>query len=269
MKRIQVTKNKDLDYKKYVKRTALDSDYSTLIKDECAIFEGDELKIIYKQLDFDTAPLVNALNTVKYYGNTRTSKLKSISRVFGFMPRMILQGKDYCRITALATESPGAHKLICEYGKQIADLYKEVNEGMFKIHKEETEDRVRQDYIIPGTPFTSGIVNRNNQLKYHFDAGNFKSVYSCMLALRADTAGGHLSLPEYDVGLEIAHNSVLFFDGQNILHGVTPIKKMSTDAFRYTIVYYSMEQMWQCLPLDEEIARIRNLKMERELKRLK
>jgi hypothetical protein len=59
------------------------------------------------------------------------------------------------------------------------------------------------------------------------------------------------------------------FDGQSVLHGVTPITKTNPDAVRYSIVYYSLQQIWNCLPLSEEVARIRNLKTKRERARAK
>jgi hypothetical protein len=131
------------------------------------------------------------------------------------------------------------------------------------------ESKVLNEWAIRDTPFTSGIINKNNPLKYHFDAGNFRGMYSCMVGFKQDVGGGFLALPDYGVAVEIAHNSVFMFDGQEILHGVTPIRRLSTKAFRYTIVYYSLQQIWKCLPLDGELARIRKLKTEREEKRLR
>lgn len=58
------------------------------------------------------------------------------------------------------------------------------------------------------------------------------------------------------------------FDGQGLLHGVTPIFKKTARAVRYSIVYYSMRQMWNCLPITDELIRIRKKKAERETKRL-
>jgi hypothetical protein len=57
------------------------------------------------------------------------------------------------------------------------------------------------------------------------------------------------------------------FDGQELLHGVTPIKQLSEHARRYTIVFYSLVGMWSCLPLDEELADARNARWESELKK--
>lgn len=75
-------------------------------------------------------------------------------------------------------------------------------------------------------------------------------------------------MPEYGIGLEIGNRSVTLFDGQAVLHGVTPITKLRDDATRFTVVYYSLRQMWKCEPLGAELARIRRKKTERERKRL-
>lgn len=90
-----------------------------------------------------------------------------------------------------------------------------------------------------------------------------------MLVFKRDIVGGHLSCPEYGLGFKLKNNSLLMFDGQSILHGVTPIQKKSASAYRYSIVYYSLQQMWKCMSVDEELARIRNKKTEREIKRAK
>jgi hypothetical protein len=115
--------------------------------------------------------------------------------------------------------------------------------------------------------YTSGIINENNPLKYHFDAGNFKGTWSAMFGFRKKTEGGYLSLPEIEIGIEIKNNSLLLFDGQSLLHGVTPIKMLEKDSKRYTIVYYSLQQMWNCKPIDDEIIEQRKIRNEIEKKK--
>jgi hypothetical protein len=258
---------KDIDYKAYVKRGAREEDFSTLITEDAALFEDGKLKLVYKRLPLDEREIVGALKRIKYQSGTRTTGLKSTSRIFGYMPRVTIR-QDYCRVAGLAHEQPEEHLIITEYAKLVSDLYAAEDPAMFTIHQKAVEDAVLDEYIIPGTPFTSGIINKNNALKYHFDTGNFKDVYSSMLAFKFNVTGGYLALPEYDVGLEIATNSVTIFDGQKIMHGVTPITYLTPDAYRYTIVYYSLQQMWKCLPITEEVLRIRNLKTTRERKRV-
>ena len=88
-----------------------------------------------------------------------------------------------------------------------------------------------------------------------------------MLVLKNKVKGGRLACPGYDITLECADNHVVIFNGQNILHGVTPIERLSKDSYRYTVVYYSLEQMWRYDGVNEELERIRKVRKERELKR--
>lgn len=85
-----------------------------------------------------------------------------------------------------------------------------------------------------------------------------------MIVFKDDVEGGYLSVPEYDIGFELKNNSILLFDGQSILHGVTPIYFKSQNGHRFSIVYYSLKQMWKCLEITEEIAWARKRKTERE-----
>lgn len=272
MKKILVSK-KTLNKDEWKMRSAMEEDYSpqNLIKESALLVDADTGKplVIYKDLSeegFSSKDLADALQRINYTVSDRVSGLRTVSRIFGYAPRVPLR-KDFCSPTSLAQDFPKEHELLCEYGRAIVDLYTEVAPEVYEAHFTEAEKKVRKEYRIEGTPFTSGIVNKNNPLKYHFDSGNFKNVYSCMLGIREGTAGGYLAMPEYDCALEIKNNSVTIFDGQKILHGVTPIKLLTPEAYRFTIVYYSLTRMWECLPLGEEVRRIRNLKTERERRR--
>lgn len=263
-----VVKKKELDFKEYVKRSAKEEDFTTLITESCIVTDEEgNILIVYKELDFDDKEILWALNRIKYSTGMRTEGLKSTSRIFGYSPRLEVR-QDYCTSTSLAREQPTEHAIVCKYGIQIAGLYSEFTPETAEHHKKLMKEKVLDEWAIKDTPFTSGIINKNNPLKYHFDSGNFKGVYSCMAVFKSKIKGGYLSIPEYNIGVELKHNSVFMFDGQSILHGVTPIEKQANDAFRYSIVYYSLSRVWECLPLDQELARIRNRKSEREQKRL-
>lgn len=266
MKTIAV-KKKELDYGEFVKRTALESDFDTLITESCLLEENGQIVAVYLETGFDTQNVVAALQRIKYTTSERTGGLVSTSRIFGYSPRIALR-RDFCAITSLATEDPQAHQLVCDFGRTLAKEYQKYIPDVYYDHLDMTKD-ILGTYKIPDTPFTSGIINYNNPLKYHFDAGNFKNVYSNMVVFKKDVEGGYLSLPEYGVGLELKHNSVLLFDGQKILHGVTPIKRLTRQAFRYSVVYYALKAMWKCETIDDELIRIRKLKTSREIKRKK
>lgn len=265
MKELQVSK-RELDYDAFIKRTALERDYTDLIEESVLLKDGDNVVAVYLELDLDTTALVAALKRIKYQTSERTGGLISTSRVFGYQPRIALR-RDFCTVTSLATEDAAAHGLVMDFGRRIAEEYQRFVPTVFDGHLAAVA-QVLPDYRVPGTPFTSGIINFNNPLKYHFDAGNFKNVYSNMVVFKQDIDGGFLSLPEYNVGLQLKHNSVLLFDGQKVMHGVTPIKRRSREAYRYSIVYYALKAMWKCQTIDDELIRIRKLKTQRERKRL-
>jgi hypothetical protein len=262
-------KKKELNFKEFKMRSALESDCDTLITEDTIVIDEDtkEVVAVYAHMSHDTKPIMAALEKIKYPVTTRTNGLKTTSRIFGYMPRVAIRN-DFCSSTSLARDYPKEHAQVCNYGKHLAKLYSDFSEETYRKHLDTTETKVLNEYRIPDTPFTSGIINKNNPLKYHFDSGNFKAVYSCMVVFKHKIKGGYLAMPEYGVMFECADNTAMMFDGQEILHGVTPIKKESEQSRRYSIVYYSLQQIWNCLPLDEEIARLRNKKYEVANKRL-
>ena len=263
-------KHKDLDLKSYIKRTALESDYSQLIKEPTLIRDADsgELKIIYDIVGIDTREIVDALKRIKYHEGKRTRGLVSRSRIFGYRPRHPIRG-NYCSSTSLASEFPTEHSLVCTLAEKIEDYYTKWYPDGYKRHLEATDEKIETDWRINHkSAFTSGIINKNNPLKYHFDTGNFNDVFSMMIVFKEDVQGGYLSVPEYDIGFELVNNSVLMFDGQSILHGVTPIYFKNANAHRFSMVYYSLKQMWKCLEVDEEIAWARQAKTNRERSRV-
>jgi len=269
MKTILLEPKQNFDHKQYIRRTAVESDYSTLIKEDCTMMDKATGKLlgVYLVMPNYSTKLLKALMTIKYDKNRRIAGLITKSRIFGYKPREKIRN-DFCTSTMLSKQSPKEHKLICDYAKVITKIYKKHCGEVFDEHAAITEEKLLPEWTISGTPFSSGIVNKNNALHYHFDSGNFKNVYSNMVAFKSNTKGGYLSLPKYDIGLEIANNSLLLFDGQKILHGVTPFKLLSENAYRYSIVYYSLQQMWKCEPLTVELARIKNVRTELEKKRL-
>ena len=263
--RIINVKRRKIDLKEYRLRGALESDYDQFVSEPTIVKEGKETKIVYLELGTDCSQITQALKRVQYQSNFRTGALPTISRIFGFSPRITLR-RDYCTATSLVREHPQEHQVICDYAKKISEHYKANNADLYAKHGAMVK-KVLPSYRIKKSVFTSGIVNKNNPLRYHFDTGNFAGVWSCMLVLKSMIKGGHLSVPEYGIGFKLKNNSLFMFDGQGLLHGVTPILKLSEDAYRFSIVYYSLQQMWRCMPIGAEVDRIRQKRTEREIKR--
>lgn len=269
MKTIILKRKPDFKSKEYVYRTALESDYKTLIKESCTMIDEDTGELIGVYLVMPKTPrkLLMALLTIRIDKNKRVKGLITKSRIIGWKPRLQITN-NFCTSASLATESPKEHKVICDFAKQLSKYYKKYCSEIFVSHSQITKDKILPEWTIDETPFSSGIVNRDIALHYHYDTGNVKNVYSAMVAFKSNQKGGHLAIPEYDIGLEIANNSILLFDGQKILHGVTPFKLLSQYGFRLSVVYYTLQQMWKCEPLTKELARYKDRRTRIERDRL-
>lgn len=264
-------KKKPVQLTDYIKRTAVETDFATLIDEPTILVDDDDgqVKIIYDHLGaLDTSEIVEALKRIKYHEGKRTRGLTSRSRIFGYRPRLEMRA-DFCSSTSMASEFSTEHALVAGLALKLEEYYQKYNKEGYEKHKGMVSEKVKKSYRINGeSVFTSGIINKNNPLKYHYDTGNFNDVYSCMIVFKKDIEGGYLSVPEYDVGFKLPNNSIFLFDGQGILHGVTPIKYTSQEAHRYSIVYYSLKRMWQCLEIDDELAGFRMRKTQRERARM-
>ena len=210
---------------------------------------------------------VQVVKNVEFHQHRRVVGLRTNARIFGYMPREQIR-RDFCSSTSFSVDDPAKHQIVCDFGKTLSEYYQKYCPEIFSQHMKESS-KISDTWRIKGTPFTSGIINNNMALKYHYDGGNIHNVYSNMVAFKKYCKGGYLSLPESDLALEIADRSLLFFDGQDIIHGVTPFTITHSQGYRYTLVYYTLKRMWQCLPITEEMARIKVRKTEREVNRYK
>jgi hypothetical protein len=265
---------KELNLDEFKLRRAEESDVREVISESFQLIDPNsgETKAVYlvNCWDSDEHVLLDqifaALHRVKYARTARTMGLTTTSRVFGWKPRATIRS-DFCTATSMAVEQPEEHALVVHGAKLVAKHYQQTDPLMYSRHQHVANEHVLPEYHLEDEVFTSGIINENNPLAYHFDAGNFRGVWSGMLAFREHTERGWLALPAYDLAVAIAHKSLFLFDGQGILHGVTPIKLLTPDAKRYSIVYYSLRGMWNCDPLGSELGRVKRKRTEREQRR--
>ena len=278
MKTIRLQK-RSIDPVDYRDRLATELDCSLRIDEPCIVYvEGsdgqgsnlaEEPAIVYLELDESDsglAALAELLQGVTFPTKQRTRGMISTSKTFGYQPRKIVQGKEACHTAAMTHEFPAASTAVCSLASRVAAYYQMFNPAAFARHQE-TVAQVLPMWRLGESPFTSGIVNKDNQLPYHYDAGNFKGVWSNMICLKDGIEGGNLSCPELDATFVLKNNSIIMFDGQGLLHGVTPFKKKRPRSYRYTVVYYSLAAMWMCKPPEEEIVEAAKRRRLRELKR--
>jgi hypothetical protein len=235
--------------------------------------EAPTLRAVYlAQIAPRWAPLLEGLDaglrTLSFVTDWRTDGLFYTARTFGYQPRNSIR-RDYCSNARMSRTRPTVHNLLLQGAQIAAEAYAQYAPDHYAAHQEAAR-RLLPEWRIGQTPFTSGIVNFNSPLQYHVDRGNFPGVLSCQLTFRLGRNGGppiqdgYLALPEYDLGIALGHHSLLLFDGQHTLHGVTPLSVPAQGGYRFTVVYYALAGMWNCAPLAQELRRIQVLRTERE-----
>lgn len=260
------TQRREVDSKALRYRSAAVTDYDQLITESTKVYDGDELKIVFKVLEQPPSDLLEAFRTIRYQRTERTDGLGTQSRVLGYQPRLTIR-RDFCTAAMMAQDHPKQHETFLRYAQLSTEIYREEVPGAYLKQAALIDEKVRPEWRIPKSVFTSGIVNYDNPLHYHTDTGNFPDTWNAMYALTFDMSGGQLVLPEYRIGFSFAQPAFIIFPAQNVLHGVTPLKKLSTLAYRYSVVYYALRGMCHCLAPQDELARIQRIKTERELKR--
>jgi len=182
----------------------------------------------------------------------RMSGIASANKVFGTLEPNRLRQRFGCKSAALDRDAPELRALL---GQLLTSSYKQletIEPHRTKDHQELIESKIHPDWLIAEMPFTSGIINYSAALPYHRDSGNVLGSWSVMVALRKHMLGGQLHLPEYGVVLGVPDRSIIFFNGQAIWHGVTPMVAAKKDAYRFTIVYYAKRKICDCLSVSEE-----------------
>jgi hypothetical protein len=269
MNRILINPDYDAERRLPIRRTVAAVAHAPLLISEPTMFfdaQNQQPLGAYMLLE-DTGALEVACCAVKMSPGARTRGLRTSSRVFGYQARVPLR-RDYCSVATLARESPRAHQILLHWGERLSSDLAALFPQQHAFQKGLLEGAVATEWRIPNSVFTSGIVNRNNQLAYHKDQGNFPATWSAMAVFRRRTLGGCLVVPAWGVSIACENRSILFFEGTKWLHGVSPIELDGPTAQRHSIVWYAMRGLAKALSPEGERARVAELRVQREAARL-
>jgi len=215
----------------------------------CASDLATDLAASLGQVKWDDQVFANATTTSRLNGMAVTH------RTFGYQPPVPMRRRYGCSRSQFNSEYPKAMEQIAQFCK--------VAEHVFRTHAHEVHDltcgKVRDNippaWLIAGTPWSSGIINRTVSLPYHRDQANVTTSWSAMLVCRRQVEGGFLHLADYDTYFAVPHGSITIFDGQSVVHGVTPMKMLTPAGFRYSLVTYAKVGMRKCCPDPSQEAR--------------
>lgn len=200
-----------------------------------------------------------SLNT-KPTKSTRTRHgVPQMSTVYGVIPRNPIR-EDYCRFTRKTKDEFKNAELAYQLSELVSNYYREKFPFRFFSALEQVRATVLPDYRVVDTPWVNVNVNLNQTIKYHVDKGNIAGDFSNVLIVKDGVTGGHLACPE--LGLTFAQDDgyMIFFEGNKVLHGVTPCTFESEKSFRCSIVFYTLDKVRHCYPYQDEIQRLTYVK---------
>lgn len=94
-----------------------------------------------------------------------------------------------------------------------------------------------------GDLFTSSISNFNISAPYHTDKANLLGTVNAIYTMRKNASGGCLHVPDYNICIEQASESLLVYPAFANMHGVTPIKRSHKDGYRNTFIFYALKKL--------------------------
>lgn len=187
-------------------------------------------------------------------GGTRTRAMPVMSGVLGALdptPR-----RPYCRLNAYSREHldqwqglfPLLRKVASEFSEYVPERYR---------NQMEVAEQTHEDWLVPGTPFTTITINNTYSTGVHTDKGDLDEGFSCLaVARRGPYQGGCLTFPEYRVAVDMQEGDLILMDAHE-WHGNTamicgcgsqlkegPCELCGSE--RVSVVCYYRTQMSQC-----------------------
>lgn len=251
-----------------IKQIPQKTDYNILINENTIFYKNGNPVGLYIKIENNFINEVRkAVVLTKYAKSSRTRGIPTQSSVFGSLPR-IARRNDFCRFSAQTKSEKSNAQRLFSFMPILTEIYKKYLPEQYERDLNVINENVSSDYMLKeNQPFTTANINVNHAIKYHKDTGNFRGNLSNVLILKSGIIGGELVFPEYGFALAQDDKYLAIFDGQNEIHGVMPIMKVSEKPYRASIVYYTLENMKHCYPFKMEVERLQKLSTERAIKR--
>lgn len=250
---LQRTRKEGFDHLVKTQPTAIVGD---LIDTDTIVYENDKPTLGYFFVpDTLLQDIRKVVRGTKIHKSSRTDGLPTQSTIYGVLPRNNLR-VDYCRFTPATKKEISFYRTMNNYCEVLCEYYEKFFPENYALAKNDVDSNIVGDWRHNKTPFQTININVNHAIKYHRDTGNFRSAMSTVLIVKNHMGGGELPVPEYDITLSQRDGAFTIFDGQSLLHGVLPIKPKRPDAYRASIVFYSMNALKNCYPYQAEIDRL-------------
>lgn len=241
-------------------------DADLLIGEEaCIVVDADtgEPVLAYLPFEGDVGALRRAVLDVPMGTLLRSGGVRNASRTFGMAARNVVLRREACKAASLAVDAPVAHAGLLQAALDLDAMMERIAPDQRARDRMTTAEVLDDWRMVENVGWTSGNINMSAALPYHRDRANF-ATWTAMPVLRKKMGGGFLSVPEYDVVLACRDGWACFFNGNLLVHGVTPMAARGKDAYRYSVVYYALRGMKDCFTVAVEQSKAQARRTVRE-----
>jgi hypothetical protein len=147
------------------------------------------------------------------------------------------------RVCRFNMDSPEKYEKTIPLLEQISKLYKKLTPVFFKSQN----DKAKQTHFrIGNTAFTTVTTNINFRTTVHRDKGDDEEGFGNLVVFekQGKYTGGETCFPQYGIGVDVREGDFLLMDVHEP-HGNLPIKKLTKDAERMSIVCYLRKGVWE------------------------
>ena len=177
--------------------------------------------------------------------NTRIADklgVTQMSTILGSVPPKAHMRRPYPSISSVHKNKKAktfikAMMMLC---RESESLIKKHLPRIYKKQKQIISKNVAKEWQFSDM-FTSSISNYNISAPYHRDTGNLKDTVNVIFSKRFDSVGGYLNIPDYDMTIECADNSMICYPAWKNVHGVTPIHANSNGGYRNSLIFYPLK----------------------------
>lgn len=172
---------------------------------------------------------------------SRINGVQQMSTIIGAIPPNPRMRRNYPSISSVHTKKSANIfiKAMLQVCKGSEDLIKKIMPEQYEMQIKIINDNVPEKYKL-GNLFTSSISNYNIAADYHTDTRNLKNTVNAIITKKHNATGGDLRVPDYDVTMDSANNSLLCYPAWRNIHGVTPIQPKTKRGYRNSLIFYPL-----------------------------
>ena len=168
---------------------------------------------------------------------------------FGY--KNIAAGSDssLCRTTAYTSKFFQRFQACLPVFKRINDIYKNLVSVHYKNQKKAIS-KIKPDYVIKDTIFTTVTVNKNFRTALHKDPGDYKKGFgNLVVCSQGEYEGGYTLFPQYGIGIDCRNGDFMAMNVHewHCNSAITPCEGIPQGT-RMSFVLYLREKMINLCP---------------------